>query len=91
MVEPIPHDDVATYEIRFRGDIPPSMRARLSKVTIHRSPTETVLYREVTDVAELDLLLDQLQSMGLVLSELQESPAHLSGASVERNEGGDDE
>ena len=66
MVEPIPRDDVATYEIRFRGEIPPSMRERLSKVTIHHSPTETVLYREVTDVAELDLLLDQLQSMGLV-------------------------
>ena len=81
MVEPMPRDDVATYEIRFRGDIPLSMRERLSTV-IHHSPTETVLYREVTDVAELDLLLDQLQSMGLVLSELQESPAHLSGASV---------
>jgi hypothetical protein len=91
MVEPMPRDDVATYEIRFRGEIPPSMRARLSRVTIHHSSTETVLHREVTDVAELDLLLDQLQSMGVVLSELQESPAHLSGASLGRREGGNDE
>ncbi len=91
MVESIPRDDVATYEIRFRGEIPPSMRERLSTVKIYHSPTETVLYREVTDVAELDLLLDQLQSMGLALSELQESPAHLSGASVGRREGCDDD
>lgn len=91
MVESIPRDDVATYEIRFRGEIPPSMRSRLSKMTIQHTSTETVLYREVTDVGELDLLLDQLQSMGLALSELQESAAHLSGASVGRGDGGDDD
>ena len=91
MVELIPRDDVATYEIRFRGEIPPSMRERLSTMRIYRSPTETVLYREVTDVAELDLLLDHLQSMGLALLELQESAAHLSGASGGRREGGDDD
>ena len=91
MVEPMPRDDVATYEIRFRGDIPLSMREQFSSVRIHRSPTETVLYRQVTDVAELDLLLDQLQSIGLVLSELQESPAHPGDVPAAAREGGDDE
>ena len=89
MVDPMPSDDVATYEIRFRGEIPLSMRERLSTAKIHRTPTETVLYREVTDVAELDLLLDQLQSMGLVLSELQESHAQTGEASSARREVGD--
>ena len=64
---------MATYEIRIRGELPPSLRERLSALVIHQGATETVLYREVADVAELDLLLDQLQSLGLVLSELQVS------------------
>lgn len=86
MVEAEPSDEVATYEIRVRGEIPVGMRERLSSVRIHHSPTETVLFREVTDVAELDLLLERLQSLGLVLSELQELPIH--GASGHREVGG---
>ena len=41
-----------------------------------------MLYRDVTDLAELDLLLDQLQSLGLVLSELQVSSSRTGMAST---------
>ena len=73
MAEPVHGDDVATYEIRIRGELPPNLRERLSALMVHQGETETVLYREVADVTELDVLLDQLQSLGLVLSELQVS------------------
>ena len=80
VAEPVPGDDVATYEIRIRGELPPSLRERLSALMVHQGETETVLYREVADMAELDLLLDQLQSLGLTLSELQVSSPRSSDA-----------
>ena len=82
MAEPVPGDDVATYELRIRGELPPSLRERLSASMVHQGETETVLYRDVTDLAELDLLLDQLQSLGLVLSELQVSSSRTGEAST---------
>jgi hypothetical protein len=82
VAEPVRGDDVATYEIRLRGELPPGLRDRLAVQMIHQGQTETVLYREVADVAELDLLLDQLQSMGLVLSELHVSSPRSSDASA---------
>jgi hypothetical protein len=82
VAEPVTGDDVATYEIRLRGEIPPGLQERLSALMIYQGETGTVLYRESADVAELDLLLEQLQSMGLVLLELQASSPRSSAASA---------
>jgi hypothetical protein len=62
--------DSAAYEIRVEGEIPADMRQRFASVTICRHRAETVLYRDVSDLAELDELLELLQSMSLVLSEI---------------------
>jgi hypothetical protein len=83
--------DSATYEIRLRGEIPVAMREEFPAMTIYHRPAETVLYRDVTDLAELDVLLEQLQSMGLVLSEIREVPAAApSGLGTSRGEDDDD-
>jgi hypothetical protein len=70
-----------TYEVRLHGDIPSAIREQFREMTIHRSPATTILYREVTDAAELDVLLEKLQAIGLELWEIRESssrrrPAH---------------
>lgn len=70
MVESAP--DIATYEICFRGEIPLSVHERMSKAKVSRSPIETVLFKEVKAAEELDVLLEQIQSLGLPLSELRE-------------------
>ena len=82
MVDPPREPDSATYEIRIRGDIPPELQQQIPGRMVGSSPTETVLYRDVRDLAELDLLLEQLQSMGLLLCELRQSArtAPLSGS-----------
>jgi hypothetical protein len=73
MVDPLQSPDSAIYEIRLGGEIPPTMRKQFPAMTVHRSPIQTILYRDVTDVTELDVLLEGLQCMSLVPSELRAS------------------
>jgi hypothetical protein len=70
----------ATYEIRLQGTPPEPLKRRFPSATMFTTPTETVLFRSVEDASELDVLVDQLLSMGLVLTEIHEVP--LSGASL---------
>jgi hypothetical protein len=79
MVEQSHPADSATYEIRVEGEIPAAVREQFPEISIHHSPTETVLYRDITDLAELDLLLEKLQSTGLVLLEIREVPPSTGG------------
>ncbi len=79
-IDPMPSDERATYEIRFRGEIPPDLSEWLPSATVHRCPAETVLSRDVVDDSELDLLLDHLQTVGLALSELNQSPVRRSAS-----------
>ena len=72
MVDPTPSDARATYEIRVRGEIPASLRAQYPDLDVRTIATETVLHRDLTDLSELDLLLEYLQSVGLELGELRE-------------------
>ena len=74
MVDLCPDRNSATYEIRLEGEIPSAMHEQFPSMRVYRSPVETVLSRKVTDLAELDLLLEQLQSLGVVLCEIRESP-----------------
>jgi hypothetical protein len=74
MVDPPAAADSATYEIRIRGAIARPLSELFPDLRVGWSPVETVLYRDISDLVELDLLLERLQSMGLVLSELRENP-----------------
>jgi hypothetical protein len=85
------HADSSTYEIRVRGEVPTSLREQFPAMSIYCSPLETVLYRDVTDLSELDELLEMLQSMGLVLSEIRESPPSTTAGPGTSLEGGDDD
>ncbi|MDN5761972.1 MAG: hypothetical protein L0H41_06615 [Microlunatus sp.] len=74
MVELSPPQEQLIYEIRVRGEIPDLLRVRHPLIETVTCRTETVLYRDVSDPAELDLLLEQVQSWGLVLCSLRASP-----------------
>jgi hypothetical protein len=74
--------DSATYEIRFREVVPPAVRGQFPAMSIYHGPAETVLYRDLTDLAELDVLLEKLQSMGLTLSEIRQSITLPAGGPV---------
>jgi hypothetical protein len=73
MVDPSQSPDSAIYEIRLGGEIPMTMREQFPAMTVHRSPIQTVLYRDVTSLTELDVLLEGLQCISLVPSELRAS------------------
>jgi len=64
----------ATYEIRFQGTLPETLSLDLPSATICTTRAETVLFRHIESATELDSLLDQLMSMGLVLTEIHEVP-----------------
>jgi len=74
MVHPTSADARATYEIRVHGEIPASLLARYPDLDVRTIATETVLHRDLTDLADLDLLLEYLQSVGLELAELRQIP-----------------
>ena len=73
MVDPSQSPDSGVYEIRLGGEIPMSMREQFPAMTVYRSPIQTILYRDLTDLTELDVLLDGLQCMSLVPSEVRAS------------------
>jgi hypothetical protein len=73
MVDPSQSPHSAIYEIRLRGEIPMSMREQFPAMTVYRSPIQTILYRDVTDLTELDVLFEGLQCMSLVPSEVRAS------------------
>ena len=50
-----------------------SMRHQFPAMTVYRSPIQTILYRDLTDLTELDVLLDGLQCMSLVPLEVRAS------------------
>jgi len=73
---------VATYEVCLRGAMPESLRERGAGLAVRAAPTETVLFRNVRDLGELDTLLERMRSMGLVLTEVHgaEPPDRRSAA-----------
>jgi hypothetical protein len=60
----------ATYEIGLLGSVPESLRRRHPPMDLRTSPAQTLLVRYVGRPEELDELLEQLNSMGLVLTEI---------------------
>jgi hypothetical protein len=68
-------DRVATYEISLRGTVPESLGQHSAGMSVRSAPAQTVLFRTVRDVCELDTLLDRLRSSGLVLIDIHGTPA----------------
>ncbi len=64
----------ATYEIQLRGSPPQELRQRFPSMKVFTRRAETLLFRRVENPAELDELLEQLLSMGMVLSEVHALP-----------------
>jgi hypothetical protein len=71
---PVPVDDESTavYEIRLQGASPEGLRQQFPSAIVLTTRTETVLFRRVEEPGELEPLIDQLLSMGLVLTEVHE-------------------
>lgn len=65
-------ESTAVYEIRLHGTLAESLRRQFPTAAVVTTRTETVLYRQVERPAELDALITQLQSLGLVLTEVQQ-------------------
>jgi uncharacterized protein (UPF0128 family) len=62
------------YEIRLRGIPPESLRERYPSMAVRTTPAQTILFRHVEGVSELDELLEEIRSVGLALSELHMEP-----------------
>lgn len=77
-------DQSATYEIRLRGTPTERLQQHFPSVAVFTTPTETVLFRRVEKPAELDSLLEQLLSLGLVLTEVHEVPLRSEAERQER-------
>jgi hypothetical protein len=63
-------DPHATYEIGLFGPVPESLRRRHPPMDVRTTPAQTLLVRNVGRPEELDELLEQLNSIGLVLTEI---------------------
>jgi hypothetical protein len=63
-------DRVARYEISLRGTVPESLGRHSTGLSVRSAPAQTVLFRTVRDVGELDTLLERLRSSGLVLIDI---------------------
>ena len=65
-------EPTALYEIRLQGTPPGPLRREFPSATVSTTRTETVLFRRVEKPAELDELIDQLLSRGVVLTDVHE-------------------
>ena len=70
------------YEIRLYGIPPESLRERYPTMAVRTTPAQTVLFRHVEGVSELDELLEELRSVGLALSELHMEPPTTASSSA---------
>ena len=77
-------EPTALYEIRLQGASPEPLQREFPTATVSTTRTETVLFRRVEKPAELDELIDQLLSRGVVLTEVHEVRSPL----VRTGEGG---
>jgi hypothetical protein len=63
-----------THEIRLRGAVPATLLEQFPGMRLYRYPAVTVLYRDMTELRDLDVLLEHLQSMGLTFSAIRQRP-----------------
>lgn len=65
-------EPTAVYEVRLQGTGAASLSRWFPRQAVVTTRTETVLYREVETPAELDALVAQLLSLGLVPTEVKQ-------------------
>lgn len=75
---------MATYEVDLRGTLPTSLLRRSPAMSAHSAPAQTLLFRTVRTVAELDELLHRVSAMGLKLAALHATAAP-DGAAAHRS------
>lgn len=80
-------ESTALYEIRLQGASAATLREQFPTATVLATRTETVLLRQVEQPGELDELIAELFSVGLVLTEVQELPLRRSSTTPEDQEG----
>jgi hypothetical protein len=61
----------ASYEIRIRGRLSPSLNSAFDPLTAHVEPTETLLCGRIEDQAALHGYLERIESLGLELVEVR--------------------
>jgi hypothetical protein len=67
-------DPCTRYEIRLRGTTSASLRQRYPSVAVRTTPAETALVRRDGGPEELNELLEELLSVGLVLTAVHQDP-----------------
>ena len=61
------------YEITLRGAPPASLTARFPAITLHSAPAATILSRRDANTADVDVLIERLQSVGITPLEVHAS------------------
>jgi hypothetical protein len=64
------------YEIILRGTPPRALIARLPAIAVLTEPPATVLFKHVTDPAEVDELTERLRTLGITPIEVRASAGH---------------
>jgi hypothetical protein len=64
------------YEITFRGALPRDLIARFPTITVVTEPPATVLFKQISDPAEVDELTERLRTLGIAPLEVRASGGH---------------
>ena len=64
------------YEIILRGAPPRALIARLPAITVLTEPPATVLFKQISDPAEVDELTERLRTVGITPLEVRASAGH---------------
>jgi hypothetical protein len=66
----------AVYEITLRGAPPRALIARVPVITVVTEPPATVLFKQISDPAEVDELTERLRTLGITPLEVRASVGH---------------
>jgi hypothetical protein len=64
------------YEIILRGAPPRALIARLPAITVLTEPPATVLFKQISDPAEVDELTERMRTVGITPLEVRASSSH---------------
>ena len=64
------------YEITLRGAPPRVLIARFPAITLLTQPPATVLFKQISDLAEVDELSERLRTLGITPLEVRASAGH---------------
>ena len=64
------------YEITLRGAPPRDLTARFPSITVVTEPPATVLFKQISDSAEVDELTERLRTLGITPVEVRASGGH---------------